>query len=437
MRINSIGRSRLWGTLAVVVLTLAACGGNGGSGSSYKEDGKALIFPTFNPFTGADANFGPEMRAGCPAAAKSIMDAGGILGHTSIECPAVDSRGDPADAVPAAQKMLATTSNLMEVIGPSSDEASATVPIFDAAKKPMFVDTGQPSFDKSDFKYFWRVTPSDDYYGYAMARYAWDAGYRNAALVFGNDISSQGTVPTITSGFQKLGGKIAINLTLTIGQASYRSEVQKLVAANPDVIFNEVDPQTAATFFGQLKQLHGSLYPFVSTGAQYTPWLQAVTATVGAAQLSENYHTVLGTSEFSGPAYEEYKTNLLTTGAQIEKPDQWVQDIYAEGAYDGVIIAALAMLAAGTTDPSVWNSDIIKVTTKSASATVVNTFAQGKAALAAGTTIDYEGATGAFAFTQWHNSSGGFEVLGFAAAGMGSAPIIKVYPAGAINSLVG
>src|ERR1700694_5650731 len=155
MRINSIGRSRLWGTLAVVVLTLAACGGSGGSGSSYKEDGKALIFPTFNPFTGADANFGPEMRAGCPAAAKSIMDAGGILGHTSIECPAVDSRGDPADAVPAAQEMRATTSTLMEVIEPSSDEASATVPIFDAAKKPMFVDTGQPSFDKSDFKYFW------------------------------------------------------------------------------------------------------------------------------------------------------------------------------------------------------------------------------------------------------------------------------------------
>jgi len=92
------------------------------------------------------------MRAGCPAAAKSIMDAGGILGHTTVECPQVDSRGDPADAVPAAQKMLATTNNLMEVIGPSSDEASATVPIFDAAQKPMFVDTGQPTFDKSNFK---------------------------------------------------------------------------------------------------------------------------------------------------------------------------------------------------------------------------------------------------------------------------------------------
>jgi branched-chain amino acid transport system substrate-binding protein len=298
----------------------------------------------------------------------------------------------------------------------------------------MFVDTGQPSFDQSNFKYFWRVTPSDDYYGYAMALYAWDAGYRNAALVFGNDISAQGTVPTITSGFQKLGGKVAISLTLTIGQASYRSEVQQLVAANPDVIFNELDPQTASTFFGQLKQQHG-LYPFVSTGAQYTPWIQAVSGTVGPAALAQVYHTVLGTSSFSGAAYDEYKTNLDASGADIDKPQQWEQDIYSIGGYDGVIAEALAMLAAGTTQTTVWNDYIVKVTTASPDATVVHTFAEGKAALAAGKKIDYVGGSDQFAFDKWHNSSTGFEVLGYA-AGMGSQPILKVYPAGAVNKLI-
>jgi branched-chain amino acid transport system substrate-binding protein len=393
------------------------------------------VVATFNPFTGPDASFGPELRAGCPAAARSIAAAGGVLGHTSILCPAVDSRGDPADAVPAAEKLIATTTNLMSILGPSSDEASATVPIFDAAHINMFVDTGQPSFDKTNFQYFWRVTPSDDYYGYAMALYAWDAGYRNAALVFGNDISSQGTEPTINSGFQKLGGKVVVNLTLTIGQTSYRTEVQKLVAANPDVILNELDPQTAATFFGQLKQLH-SVYPFVSTGAQYTPWIQAVSGTIGAATLSQVYHTVLGTSSFSGPAYDEYKTNLDASGADVPKPQQWEQDIYSEGGYDGVIIDALAMLAAHTTDPKVWNNDIIKITTAGPNATVVYTFAQGKAALAAGKTIQYVGASGGFGFTEFHNSSTGFEVLGYASA-LGSQPIIKTYPPGAVNVAIG
>jgi branched-chain amino acid transport system substrate-binding protein len=422
-----------WGALAGIVVMVAACG-TSTNASTYKENGQPLVFATFNPFTGPDASFGPELRAGCPAAARSIAAAGGILGHATIECPAVDSRGDPADAVPAAQKLIATTTNLMSILGPSSDEASATVPIFDAARIPMFVDTGQPSFDKSNFKYFWRVTPSDDYYGYAMALYAHDAGYKNAALVFGNDISSQGTVPTITSGFKKLGGTVAVNLTLTIGQASYRTEVQQLIAAHPDVIFNEVDPQTAATFFGELKQ-QGGLVPFVSTGAQYTPWIQAVSKVIGADSLAQVYHTVLGTSSFSGPAYDEYKTNLDASGADVDNPQQWEQDIYSEGGYDGVIMCALAMLAAGTTDPSVWNDYITKIATSRTGATVVHTFKEGKDALAAGKTITYEGASGAFAFDEWHNSSTGFEVLGYASS-LGNQPVLKVYPAGAVNKLI-
>ncbi len=422
-----------WAAGVIAVLVVAACGSST-SGSNYKENGQPLVFATFNPFTGPDAVFGPELRAGCPAAARAITAAGGILGHTAMQCPAVDSRGDPADAVPAAEKLIATTTNLMSILGPSSDEASATVPIFDSAHIPMFVDTGQPSFDKTNFKYFWRVTPSDDYFGYAMALYAYDAGYRNAAMVFGNDISAQGTVPTIQSGFQKLGGKIAVNLTLTIGQSSYRSEVQQLLAANPDVIFNELDPQTAATFFGQLKQQH-SLVPFVSTGAQYTPWIQAVTGTVGADALSQVYHTVLGVSALSGPAYDEYKTNLDASGADVPNPQQWEQDIYSAGGYDGVVVEGLAMLAAGTTDTTVWNNYIVKVTTPGNGATVVHTFAEGKTALAAGKKIDYVGPSDQFAFDQWHNSSTGFEVLGYAPA-LGSQPIIKTYPAGAVNKLI-
>lgn len=432
MRVSKPGLFTTWSALVGLLLVVVACGGS--SGTSYVENGKPLTFPTMEPFTGADASFGPELLAGCPAAAKVIAAAGGVLGHKSIECPAVDTRGDPGDAVPALQKMVATTTNLMAVLGPSSDEASATAPLLEAAHIPMFSNNGQPIFDKSNLHYFWRLTPSDDYFGYAMALYAWDAGYRKAAMVFGNDVSSQGTVPTVMAGFQKLGGTIVINEAVALGQASYRSEVQQMVATNPDVIFNELDPQTAATFFGQLKQLHG-LYPFISTNAEYTTWIQAVSGTVGASSLAPVYHTLQGTSTFSGPAYDQYNTNLLASSADVPNPSQWSQNYYTETGFDSVIISALAMLAAGTTDPKVWNDFITKVTTAGGGATVVNTFADGKAALAAGKKIDYEGASGAFSFNQWHNSSGGFEVLGYP-TGNGSQPIIKTYTAGAVNKLI-
>jgi hypothetical protein len=101
--VDSLGRLKSWGVIASMLLIVAACGTTSNA-SNYKEDGNPLVFPTFNPFTGPDASFGPEMRAGCPAAAKSVAAAGGILGHKTIECPQVDSRGDPADAVPPPRR---------------------------------------------------------------------------------------------------------------------------------------------------------------------------------------------------------------------------------------------------------------------------------------------------------------------------------------------
>src|SRR5215467_3939871 len=122
--------------LLAVLLTLAACGSHGSSSARTSGTG-ALTFAVFNPFSGADASFGPEEIAGCIPAAAAIVKAGGILHHATVTCLASDSRGDPADAIPAAEKLIATTSGLVGIIGPSSDEASATVPLFNRAKLPM------------------------------------------------------------------------------------------------------------------------------------------------------------------------------------------------------------------------------------------------------------------------------------------------------------
>ena len=82
-----------------------------------------------------------------------------MLGN-KVACTSVDTRGDPADAVTAAAKMLATTPHLFGVLGPSSDEADSTAPLINAAKIPMFADTGEASFDHTKLQYFWRMTPA-------------------------------------------------------------------------------------------------------------------------------------------------------------------------------------------------------------------------------------------------------------------------------------
>jgi ABC-type branched-subunit amino acid transport system substrate-binding protein len=424
------------------LLAFAGCGSSSSSSSSSSvggasnaanvSKGGSLTFATFNPYSGPDASFGPELGAGCPSATRIINAAGGVMGHT-VNCISVDTRGDPADAVPAAAQMLASNGNLAGILGPSSDEAAATVPRINAAHVPMFADTGQALFDHSTYPYFWRIVSPDDATGYAEALYAFKSGHRRAALVYGNDISAEGTVPTIISGFKKLGGQVVLNQPVQRAQSSYRSEVEQLIAAKPDVIFNELDPQTAATYFSELKQLNGQIPILISTAAQYTPWIKAVSGAIGTATLAKIYHTVLNTALFSGPAYQQYKDNLLASPS-VSNPKQWLQDSFSESGYDTVMTVALAMLASHSTNSTVYNAYIPKVTNVAGGGTVCHTWATCSALLKQGKQIAYVGASGEIAFDQWHNSAGGFEVLGFAGAN-GQQPIVAQYGPEAIRSL--
>ncbi|MGH3204493.1 MAG: ABC transporter substrate-binding protein, partial [Streptosporangiaceae bacterium] len=173
-----------------------------------------LTVAAFNPFTGPDGSFGPEMWAGCQAAVTAINAAGGVLGD-KLTCMSVDTQGNPAAAVTAGAKMLATTPNLFGVLGPSSDEADATAPLINAAKVPMFADTGEASFDHTKLQYFWRMTAADDAQGNAMALYATRKGYLRGAAVFGNNVGSQTSVPTLRKAFSALGGMMVLNQKIT------------------------------------------------------------------------------------------------------------------------------------------------------------------------------------------------------------------------------
>jgi branched-chain amino acid transport system substrate-binding protein len=394
-----------------LAITVAACGSRGSPGGGPSGHGP-LTFAVFNPFSGPDASFGPEQLAGCVPAAAAIDAAGGIGGHTKVVCKTADSRGDPADAVPAAEQLIATTSSLVGVLGPSSDEASATVPLFNRAHIPMFADTGQAVFNHSAFSYFYRITPPDDAVGYAMSVYAHQKGYATAAAVFGNDISSQGSLPTVVAGFKKLGGKIVLTQKIPLDQSSYRTEVSALTAAHPDVIFTEADPQTSATYLSELKQL-GHLGPFIGTdGTTQPPWLKAVGHAIGTANLKRDYVGAQPFAPTTGVPYGLWLSQIKAVKSQVTQPaSQWYGDSYSMAAWDSINLMALAMVAAKSTSPAVFRPWIAKLARPSPGAVVVHDFGQGKAALQHGKTIQYVGSTGQITFDRWQNSPGAFEIV--------------------------
>ena len=404
-------------TLALLVL--GACGGGGGSTGGGLGSGDLLV-GVLAPFSGADANLGPAYYAACLAAAPEINNNGGVGGR-HVTCQKFDTRGEPADAAPAASQMVASNSNLMAVIGCTSDEASAVAPIVDRARISMFCMTGQSEFNHTKLQYFHRLVPADIYDAYAMVgwvQYGPDhPTWNKVALVFGDDIGSQTFVAPATNALQHF-GKTVQNFPIHLGAPSFRTEVTSMLAFHPDVIFTEA-LGSAGTYLGEVKQLNGGqVIPFIGTSATIDPaWFKDVKGTIGVNDLVSNYRGVDLHYDFSGTAYDEFKANLQTANATFPQASTYGQRGSTLHLYDGVIMTALAMVATNSSDPKVYNPKIKDIANGVSGAMDVHTYKEGLDALHAGKSIHYVGAAGANVFDQYNNSQSGYVLVKYDAQG--------------------
>ena len=409
---HRLNRPGLICSVATLVL-LAACGGTSSSGGGLGSG--PLLEGVLAPFSGADASFGPRYLAGCIAASLSIKDAGGIGGR-QVSCQQFDTKGEPADAVPAARAMIAGNSNLMGVVGCTSDEASTVVPILNGSHIPMFCMTGQSEFNKTTAKYFHRLVPADSFDAYAMIGSALfgpgHAPYKRVALVFGDDIGSQTFVGPAVAALTKLGVTIAINQAIHLLAASYRTEVAKMLQTNPDVILTETIG-SAGTYMKEVKQQNGGkVIPFIGTSATIDPvWFKQVTTAIGLSDFLANYQAVDLKLTLAGSGYDEFSKQLKAAEATDPGASTYLGKSPTVHLYDGIIMTALAMVATNSADRTVYNPKIIDIANGVPGATVVSTFKEGIDALKAGKSIRYVGAAGENNFNQYNNSQQGYNLV--------------------------
>lgn len=386
-------------SLVCVAVAVAVVGAGGAAASSsYK-----LEVAVFNAFTGPNGEYGYFNYYGCVPAANLINRAGGVLGH-DVTCTIVDDRGDPADAVPAAQSMISSSSHLVAEIDGNSGLLSAVVPVLCKAKLVQLSVGGDAAFDKNTCPYFWRTTPGDDQVGYALAAYIrFHTPYRKIGAVFGNDVAAQGNVPGLVAGAKNLGLKIVKMESLALDQPSYATEAQQMKAAHPQVIVTESNPQTAGVYFANLKQA-GGLAPIVGTsGTIGNDYNTAAESALGSAAYQKQFVRVVQYTATSGPAFNVWKPALEALKGVKGGKASALTGYGEEIGYDHVTMEALAMLAAHSTVGSVYNAYIPKIVSGKV---IVHSFAQGKAALAKGKTIDFVGLEGQIKFNKYHNSAG-------------------------------
>jgi ABC-type branched-subunit amino acid transport system substrate-binding protein len=383
-------------------MAVAACGG-GGKNGTLQVGGVIAI-------TGASDFEGANQSGGLYPAIEAINSAGGVLGH-KLAYLGVDTRGDPADALPAVQQMLATNSNVVAVAGPDTSSAPTIVPVLNSAKIPMMAVAGESVYDRNTAKYFWRLFPPDSANGTAMALWAKQKGYTKVAAVFGTDSGSQGDLPGVLASLKALHMTLVSNVSLTPQQPSYLASVRKVINSHPQVIMTESDATSGGTFYGEMKQ-QGGLLPIIGTEATFTsPWLTAVKGALGT-DFEKDYTGLITAPSKSTPAVAAYRQAVTAAHSKVPSPWQsYLSNPFSITYYDGLVALTLAMVASHSTTPAVFNDAIPSVTNPGPGKTVVYTYPAGVAALKAGKKIQYVGATGEINFDKYHNSFGGQEAV--------------------------
>src|SRR5438309_8837123 len=336
-------RRRLTGVAAAALL-LAACGSTS-SGTGGKQPTGPVSMGVLSCFTGTLSSLGQAMLQGSQVAQKAINDAGGILGR-QLNLAHADTQCDEADSVPALRQLLAAQ-NVVGIIGAETQHLSADAPIISSARIPDEFQGGSTLFDHNTNTWLWRDSPSDSQLGVAMALYAHKKGYHNAALLFYSDIAAQTFAKPITATWQKLGHQIVSNITVAPDQTSYRTQVQQVINAHPDVIFTQTDAAMAAVLFQNFKELNNLAIPFVGTDVTgVDEYLKAVTYAAANAHLISVYGTSV-----TGQATDAFNQVFAAKFGSKAQPLA-----NANYAYDAVISLALAVDKANSTSGPAINA---------------------------------------------------------------------------------
>ncbi len=360
-----------------------------------------LVVGGMFPFTGSKSLLSTWGTHGVAVGIYEVNHNGGVLGH-QLKTAYVDDAADSVDALPAFRKLM--LSHPTFVVGPFSPTIEAVIRQFQPNNVADFMVGGLTTLDNMQYPYVFRTSSSDSNEAIAMAYYAISHGWKTASLIFDNSDNSQGFVPPLEAAFKALGGTIQQNIVLTPGQSSYSSELTQAFAGNPQVIFDSMDTQTAATLFSDGQQLGYMNIPWIGDDLQSAPQGSYAKA-FGPTASTELTAALPASPSTADNAYNHF----LADYQLVWRTTSIIPTTFNE--YDSVVIASLAMTYAKSTNPKIWVKDVTKISNPPGK--VCGTYATCVALIKAGKKINYDGAAGNDDFNKYHNVFSGFQMLGF------------------------
>jgi branched-chain amino acid transport system substrate-binding protein len=343
-----------------------------------------------NCITGAGAAYGTGMQKMLQAGVDAVNAAGGAAG-LKFELSTEDTQTQPQAAVLAVKKLI-EVNKVQALLGIwSSGESLATLPLANDADLLFMNTSGAPalSVPPANAKGLsYRFQATNDRFGKAFAEIAEKEGLKRPATMAFNNASGIGNTEGFRKAWEKKGGKVVESVVYEPNQSSYRSELQKVLAAKPDVIVTGSYIADTTIILREWYQTGDAQKWIIPGWAANSDLVKAI-----GPQVAEGIISVESISNEGSDAFKAYDAAYQKA---MNAPG--LGNAYAAMAWDMVIVLALAIEAAGKADTAAINAKIREIANPPGKA--VTTFAEGKAALKAGK-INYDGASSALDFDQY------------------------------------
>lgn len=352
------------------------------AGAASAEDANVGIILGF---TGPLESITPGMAASAELAFKEANESGKLPGGLTLKPTRADSTCIDAAAATTAATNLVTGQNVVAIVG--ADCSGVTTAIANNVAIPNGVVMVSPSATSpalstiEDDGYFFRTAPSDARQGEILADVVKEQGLDSVAITYTNNDYGKGFADAFSAAFQKLGGTVAITAAHEDGKADYSAEVAALQASGAPalVVLGYVDQGGVGIVQASLDS--GAFEQFFFGDGMYG---QSLIDKIGDEINGKVIGTLPGTE---GEAADKFKA--VADAAGMDPTGTYVPE-----SYNAAALIALAIAANGSADRTGIRDKLLEVANAPGEKIYAGELAKGLELAAAGTDIDYVGATG-------------------------------------------
>jgi branched-chain amino acid transport system substrate-binding protein len=333
-------------------------------------------------FTGPLESITPNMAAGAELAIKEVNETGKWSLGTAVAVRGDSTCVDAAAATAAAERLV-TADGVKAIMG--ADCSGVTGAILQNVARPNGVGMISPSATSpalstaEDDGLFFRTAPSDARQGVVMTDIIKEKGINTVALTYTNNDYGKGLADSFQAAFEAAGGKVTISAAHEDGKADYSAEVAALAAAGGEVLVVAGYTDQGGKGIIQASLDSGAFDRFVLPDGMVG---QQLVDDIGAG-LNGSFGQYPGTDSAGAEVFQGIATAAGFDGTSAFAPE----------SYDAAALIMLAMAAAGSTDSKDWTTKVMDLANAPGEPILPGELGKALELIAAGTDIDYIGAT--------------------------------------------